>query len=135
MAEYTKPLPVVNDLNKPHWEGAKRHEFLIQKCGDCSHTWFPPFPTCTKCLSTNVNWVNTSGKGNVFSFIVYHQGWLPGYKEDLPYNCAIIELEEGVRFINNLVDMDNKDIKVGMPVQVTFEDINPEVTIPHFKPA
>ena len=66
---------------------------------------------------------------------MYHQGWLPGYKEDLPYNCAIIELEEGVRFINNLVDMDNKDIKVGMPVQVTFEDINPEVTIPHFKPA
>ncbi len=134
MADYTKPLPVVNDLNKPHWEGAKRHEFLMQRCKECGHKWFPPFPTCTNCQSTNVEWYKSSGKGTVFSYIVYHQGWLPGYKDSVPYNVAIIEVE-GVRFINNVVGIDNKAIKVDMPVQVTFEDVTPEVTIPRFKPA
>ncbi len=96
--------------------------------------WFPPMPECSKCLSTDLEWTRSSGKGTVFSFGVYHQGWLPGYKEAVPYNVAIIEMEEGVRLINNIVGIDNEKIEVGMAVEVTFEDISPEVTIPRFKP-
>jgi uncharacterized OB-fold protein len=48
---------------------------------------------------------------------------------------AIVELQEGVRLINNIVGIDNDKIQVGMPVKVTFEDINDEITIPRFAPA
>src|SRR6266851_5060342 len=107
MAEYNKPLPVVNELNRPHWDGARRHEFLIQRCTNCGHMAFPPMPNCDNCLATELEWVKSSGKGTIFSFIIYHQGWLPGYKDELPYNVAIVELQEGVRLINNIVGIDN----------------------------
>ena len=133
--EYDKPLPVVDDLNRPHWEAAKKHQFLVQRCQDCGHMWFPPVPNCTTCLSTHYDWVPVKGTGKVHSFIVYHQGWLPGYLKSTPYNVAIVQLDEGPRLINNIVGIDNDDIKVDMPVEVTYEDISPEVTIPRFKPA
>jgi uncharacterized protein len=135
VAEYARPLPIVNDLNRPHWEGAKNHEFLIQRCRDCGHLWFPPMPNCSKCLSTSVEWVRSPGKGTVFSYIVYHQGWLPGFKDEVPYSVAIVELDEGVRFVTNLTGVANDKIEVGMPVEVTFDNVAPEVTIPKFKPA
>ena len=133
--EYTKPLPLVNDLNRPHWEGAKKHQFLVQKCRRCGHTWFPPLPNCSRCLEADIDWVAASGKGIIHSFIVYQQGWLEGYKEDIPYNVALIELEEGVRLINNAVGVDADGLRVEMPVEVVFEDISEDVTIPKFRPA
>jgi len=134
VAAYTRPLPVVNELNRPHWDGAKNHEFLIQRCRDCGHRWFPPMPNCSNCLSTLIEWVRSPGTGSIFSYIVYHQGWLPGFKDEVPYAVAIVELDEGVRFVSNLAGVANGDIKVGMPVEVTFDDVTPEVTIPKFRP-
>lgn len=135
MADYKRPLPVVNELNKPHWEGAKQHKFLIQRCKDCGNLWFPPIENCYRCLSTNYEWVEPSGKGKIYSFIVYHQAWNPGFQDSLPYNLAIIELAEGVRFVNNITGTPNDALRVDMPVQVTFDDVTPEVTIPRFTPA
>ncbi len=77
-AEYEKPMPEINDLNRPHWEGAKQHEFRVQRCRACGHMWFPPMTNCSRCLGTDLEWFATSGKGKVFSFIVYHQGRLHG---------------------------------------------------------
>lgn len=135
MSEYHKPLPVVNDLNRPHWAAARERKFLIQRCQDCGKLWFPPQPNCSHCLGTAIEWMPVSGRGTVFSFVVYHQAWLPGYREELPYNVAIVELDEGVRLINNIVGIPNDEIRIGMPVEVTFEDVTPDVTIPRFRPA
>jgi len=133
MADYAKPLPLVTELNRPHWEGAKRHEYLIQQCDECGYRWFPPRGSCSRCLSTSYTWAKSRGKGKLFSFVVYHQAWLPGFKEELPYNVAIIELEEGVRLINNVVGVPNDKLRVGMPVEVTFEEVAPDVAIPKFQ--
>jgi uncharacterized OB-fold protein len=135
MSEYKRPLPVVTEATKPHWEAAREHKYLIQRCSDCGHSWFPPAPNCQRCLSSNVEWVEASGRGEVYSFIVYHQGWHPGFADSVPYNLAIIQLEEGVRVMNNIVGTDNDKIRVGMAVEVTFDDVTEEVTIPRFKPA
>ena len=132
---YDKPMPQVTELNRPFWEGARRHELLVQRCRPCGHMWFPPLPNCTRCLSTDIEWVATSGRGTVFSVIVYHQGWLPGYKEDLPYDVAIVELEEGVRVISNIVEIEPERIEIGMRVVATFDDVDQETSIPRFKPA
>ena len=134
MSEYDKPLPEVNDLNRPHWEAAKQHKFVIQKCRDCGHMWFPPMTICSTCLSQDIEWFEPKGTGKIHSFIVYHQAWLPGWLKVTPYNVAIIELDEGPRFINNIVGCEESEILVDMPVEVTFEDVNADVSIPKFKP-
>ncbi len=134
MNEYDKPMPIVTDLNRPHWEAAKEHRFVIQKCSDCGHVWFPPMSICNVCLSDRIEWVDSKGTGKVHSFIVYHQAWLPGWLKVTPYNVAIIELDEGPRFVNNIVGIENDDIQVDMPVRVVFEDVTSDTTIPRFTP-
>lgn len=132
MPAYTKPLPHVDDLNRPHWEGAARGEFLVQQCSACKHRWFPPLPNCPACLAAGYTWSKVSGRGVVHSLIVYHQGWLPGYKEAIPYNVAIIELEEGLRVINNIVDVQGEQVPIGAKVHVVFENVAPGIVIPRF---
>jgi uncharacterized OB-fold protein len=133
MNEYERPLPEITTLNRPHWEAAKQHQYLIQRCQQCGHQWFPPMRTCTECLSDQVEWVQAKGTGSVYSFVIYHQGWLPGYLKQTPYNLAIVELDEGIRVVTNLVGIDNDAIEVGMPVEVMYEHIAPEVVIPRFQ--
>jgi uncharacterized OB-fold protein len=74
-----------------------------------------------------------SGKAKVFSYVVYRRAFHPAF--EVPYNVAIIELEEGLRIQSNVVDVDNEALKIDMPVEVCFEDVNDEVSIPRFKPA
>lgn len=133
MSDYPRPLPEVTELNKPHWEGAKGHRYLIQRCQLCEHLWFPPVPNCNRCLSNDVEWIEISGKGKIYSFIVYQQSWHPGFRDEIPYNLAIIELEEGVRVMNNVVGISNVLVEIGMDVEVMYDDVTPEVTIPRFK--
>ena len=135
MAEYLKPLPHMGLESLIFWEGARNHELLIQKCLDCGRYRFYPRSICPSCLSYEVEWVKASGRGKIYSFTVSYRAPSPGFKADVPYNIAIVELEEGVRLMSNIVGCDNDDLKIGMPVEVVFEPATPEVTIPKFKPA
>jgi uncharacterized OB-fold protein len=90
-------------------------------------------PNCSRCLGTDITWAPVSGRGTVFSFIVYHQGWLPGYRDAVPYNVAIIELDEGVRIISNVTGIAPDDLRIGQRVAVVYEDVAPDVTIPRFR--
>ena len=75
-----------------------------------------------------------SGRGKVFSFIVVHQSQHPAFNPDAPYNVAIVELDEGPRLHTNLVECSLGDIRIGMPVEVVFDRINDEITLPKFRP-
>ncbi|MEE8419806.1 MAG: Zn-ribbon domain-containing OB-fold protein [Dehalococcoidales bacterium] len=134
MPEYNKPLPFVYPETQPYWEGTKRHELLIQRCKDCGTFQFYPRGMCVSCLSDNTEWVQASGKAKVYSFTIAHRPARPAFADDVPYNIAIIELDEGVRMTSNIVECDNEDIKVDMPVEVVFDDVTPEITLPRFKP-
>jgi len=134
MTEYTKPLPTITDENREFWEGAKRGRLRMQKCGDCGHIRYPISHVCPKCLSYNFNWTDLSGRGEVFSYIVFHQLYNKAFEKDIPYNVALVQLEEGPRMYSNVVGVDNDAVKVGDKVEVTFDPVTPEVTIPRFKP-
>jgi len=131
---YIKPLPKIDEINRPFWEAAHRCELRLQRCNDCRHVWYPAAHNCPKCLSTSVEWSSMSGRGTVWSFIVYHHCWHRGFEKEIPYNVAMIELEEGPIIISNLAEVRNEDIKVGMPVEVIFEPVTDEVTLFKFKP-
>ena len=132
---YEKLLPPINDMNRPYWQGAKRHELLLQKCQECGHYRYPPGETCPSCLSDRLGWAKVSGRGAVYSWTVFHQAYHPAYKDDVPYAVVAVELEEGPRMITNLVNCRIEDIQIGMPVEVVFDDVTEEVTLPKFRPA
>jgi uncharacterized protein len=135
MGTYTKPLPQIDEVNHPFWEKTRRGELYLQRCQDCGHIWYPASTNCPKCLSTNFEWRAMSGRGTVWSFVVYHHCWHPGFEKDIPYNVAMIQLEEGPIVITNIVNVPNDSIKVGMPVNVVFEPATEQVTLFKFTPA
>lgn len=133
--KYEKLLPRIDEMSRPYWEGAKRHELLLQKCQECGHYRYPPGETCPSCLSDRLEWVKVSGRGSVYTWTVFHQAYHPAYKDDIPYAVVVVELEEGPRMITNLVNCRIEDIKMGMPVEVAFDDVTEEVSLPKFRPA
>ncbi len=132
--EYVKPLPRPTPDSAPFWEGCRRHELLIQHCNKCDRFWFPPGNRCAHCWSDSWEWKPVSGRGHVYTFTVIHRAYHAGFMEDLPYNVAVVELAEGPRLISNVVDCDSGSLRVGMPVEVVFEDVTPEATLPKFRP-
>jgi hypothetical protein len=133
MADYKKPLPVIEKWNAPYWQAAKRHEFVAQRCRACGYVHLPPGPVCTNCLSDDQEWVPLSGKGTINSYGVYHHQWHSGFADDMPYNVALIELAEGPQIISQVVGCANDALACGLAVEVTFEDVTPEVTLPKFR--
>ena len=131
---YDKPLPLVNEDNAPFWKYCRQAELRMQKCGNCGHVRFPASVVCPRCHSMEAQWVKLSGRGRVWSFVVYRQAYHPAFKDDIPYSVAIIELDEGPRMESNVVGCDMDDISIGMPVEVIFDDVTEEFTIPRFRP-
>jgi len=74
-----------------------------------------------------------SGKGKIYTFTVYHQAFHKSFANDLPYVTAIVELDEGPRLLSNIVGCSPEEIRCDMPVEVIWQDINEEFTLPKFK--
>jgi uncharacterized OB-fold protein len=134
-SNYKKPVPMQDEASQPFFEGAREHRLMIQQCSACGVVIWPVKTRCDNCLNPTVNWVQASGKGTLYSFALMHQVYHPGFAEEVPYNIAQIDLAEGLRIISNVVGCSNNDLQIGMPLEVIFEDITDEVTLPKFRPA
>ncbi len=131
----TIPLPEIDEFNKEYWEGCKRHELLVQRCSDCGRLRFPPRPMCPECMSFKVTWTKMSGKAKVMSWCVAHPPVLPAFQDVAPYAAVLVELAEGPRMITNLTDVGVDKIEMGMPVEVVFDSVSEDITLPKFKRA
>lgn len=129
-----KPLPHLYEDERPFWEGARQGELRLPHCTACGEVWWPAGPVCPRCLSDQVAWCRASGRGHVASWVVFHKAYFPGFAADLPYNVAWIELEEGPRLTSNVVEVRHEDLRVGLPVEVVFERVTDEITLPKFRP-
>ena len=134
MAEYKKPIPVPSIELKPYWEGLRQHRLLVQRCDACRQYWFPPSTHCPHCTSPDFSWTPVSGRGKIFSYVVYHRVYHPGFANEVPYTVALVELEEGPRMISNVIDIPPDAVVCDMPVRVVYEDINDAATLPKFTP-
>jgi uncharacterized OB-fold protein len=134
MSSYTKPIPAITPEMRPFFEGAKRHELVVQRCTACGVHRFPARAICSACLSTKAEWVQVSGRGEIFSFNVMHQVYHPGFAAEVPYAVVIVQLAEGAKMISNLVGVAPHDIRIGMAVRVVFDDVTDQVTLPKFAP-
>lgn len=137
MAAPERPLPLPDDATAPYWEAARRRELVVQTCADCEAPRFPPRPMCPHCRSLQCAWRPLSGRGTVYSFVVVHPPVLPAFAERVPLLIALVELAEdpGLRVVGNLLDVAPAELEIGLPVEVTFEDAAPDVTLPQWRPA
>jgi uncharacterized OB-fold protein len=108
------------------------------RCDDCNKSYFYPRALCPECFSRNTRWVQSSGQGTILGFAIVQRAPTPAFADMVPYVTCIVELEDGARFPSNLLvdgEPDPAKIKVGMPVQVVFDDVTDTVTLPKFRPA
>lgn len=132
---YEKPLPKPNPDTKPFWSGCREHQLRFQKCHSCGHVRWPASILCPKCHSSDTEWIVASGKGKVYTFVVFHHAYHKAFENDLPYVTAVIELEEGPHILSNIVGCSPKEVSCDIPVSVKWEDISEEFSLPKFEPA
>lgn len=135
MPDYSYPVPAPDVDTAGFWEGAKKHELRIQQCASCKRFRHPSRKSCADCHSEESQWVKVSGKGKIFSSIQVFQPVLPMWREDVPYNIVEVELEDapGIVVTGNVPEMKEEYVEVGMPVEVFFEDVTGEVTLPRWR--
>jgi uncharacterized OB-fold protein len=127
-----KPTPQIDD-DAPFWDAATDHELRMQQCEDCGHIRWPPGPVCPECWAEPHEWTELSGRGEVNTWVVFHRVYFDAFADDVPYNVAEVELEEGPRYLAP-VNCENDDLYRGMPVEVYFDDVAEDVTLPKFTP-
>jgi uncharacterized protein len=133
MPPISKPIPAVTPEMREFVDGARQGRLMVQKCDGCGRLRFPAHEICSKCNSTRASWVAVSGRGVVFSFNIMHQLYHPGFTSEIPYAVVVVELAEGCKIISNLLGVKPHDIKCGMPVEVVFEKLSDDVTVPKFR--
>lgn len=129
-----KPVPPMDPWTEPYWAAAREGRLLIQRCQSCDRNIFYPRISCPFCFSGELEWVEASGRGTVYSFSVVKNNSPSAFMADMPFVIAIVRLEEGVRMMTNIVGCDPEAVRCDMPVQVVFEKLTDEVTLPKFKP-
>jgi uncharacterized protein len=137
MSDKPKPQPIrptINDVNRPFWDGCRRGQLLVQRCTHCQRLRYPAAVVCPSCLAGEAEWQTMSGRGKVFSFVVFHRAYHPAWEGKVPYNVALIELDEGPLMLSNVIGVDNATLATGFPVQAAFEPIDDSLAIPVFKP-
>jgi hypothetical protein len=126
----TKPLPEPTPDTQPYWDGLRAHRLLIQSCVRCGKLRFYPRPMCDACYSMECGWVEASGGGAVHSWTVTHHPFHAGFKGELPYILATVDLVEGVRVNAQVRGIDAAELRAGLPVRVGFEAAEDGLTLP-----
>jgi uncharacterized OB-fold protein len=129
-------LPRPTPETKPYWDGAKEHRLMLPWCRSCGRAHFYPRSCCPHCFSFDLEWRQASGAGKLHTFVINHKP-ARGFEAKCPYVIAVVELAEGPRMMSNLV-MDEtptpENVWIDMDLEVVFDDITPEVTLPKFRP-
>lgn len=113
------PLPVPTALSKPYWQALSEGRLVFQRCS-CGHAWLPARRHCPACLGSDLQWEQASGKGRLLSWVVYHTAYHEAFASRLPYNVAIVELDEGPRLITNMIDACDQ-LRGDAPVQLVVQ--------------
>jgi uncharacterized OB-fold protein len=128
-----RPVPNPPPESRPFWAAAAEHRLLMPKCRSCGKFWFPPSILCTHCTSDDTTWEEVSGKGKVFSFVVFHRVYHPAFAKEVPYTVGVVELDEGPRMLSNVVGVAPDQVRCGMPVTVVYDDVTDSCSLPKFK--
>src|SRR5665213_2975487 len=125
-------MPVASPDTQPFWDGCKRGVFLLQRCKLCATFRHPPSPMCANCLSWESEWVEATGQGTIYTFVIVREAIRRGWEELVPYVVAVIDLDEGPKFVTNVVNKDPDSVAIGMRGKIVFTPMNDAMMLPVF---
>jgi uncharacterized OB-fold protein len=131
--DYKKPLPTLEGMTGEFYAFCKAGELRFQRCSDCSAWRHVPREMCAQCGSMRWSWEPSSGRGRLFTWTVAARPLHPGFADSAPYAPVVIELEEGVRLVSEMVDCPPERLEFDAPVEVTFDAVTEDVTLPKFR--
>jgi uncharacterized OB-fold protein len=131
------PLPLVEALTEPYWTAAREHRLVIQRCTACGTFRHLPHVLCGNCQSPDHDWVESAGRGTVYTYTIVAHPVHDATNDVVPYNVVIVELDDcgGVLVPSNVVDCTPDEVAAGMAVVVEWDDITDEIAIPRFRRA
>ncbi|MEU6660570.1 Zn-ribbon domain-containing OB-fold protein [Streptomyces sp. NPDC046821] len=125
-------LPEPDAFTKPFWDGAADGALMVRRCGACGRAHHYPREFCPHCWSEDVTWERASGDAVLYTWSVVHRNDLPPFGTRTPYVAAVVDLAEGPRMMTEIVDVEEADLRVGMPLTVTFREAE-EFSVPVFR--
>jgi uncharacterized OB-fold protein len=133
-----RPLPVADVLTEPFWNAAREHRLAIQWCPQCELHQHPPQPICRRCANPELSYRDVSGRATLYTFTESHVPFVTGFEDDLPLVIGLVELvEPGTTPLRLLCNIERPadELRVGMTMQVTFQELPSPVVLPQFAPA
>ncbi len=117
------PPPERDAINGPYWDGLAAGSLSFQRCDCCAKAWLPARSECPHCLQDRWHWEKAEGGAKLVSWVVYHIAYHPAFANRLPYNVAVVELDEGPRMISNVVQIDDPErLVIDQRLRLVFED-------------
>jgi uncharacterized OB-fold protein len=134
--EVELPLPKPTPITRPFWQAAHEHRLAIQRCEACRKLRFYPSAGCDACGSAQSTWVDMSGQGRIYSWIVVRRTPHPAWRQRVPFVSAIVELVEqpGLLVPGLLTNIDPAAVRADLDVTVWFEDLTPDISMPRWRP-
>ena len=127
-----RPKPASNSSTDWFWDACNIKELRIQSCNECTNLQHPPAVRCLSCGSVSLDSVIATGKGTLHSWAIAHYPQVPAF--DYPLIVGLVELEEGVRLVSNVSNVEPEELEIGMPLEVDWLNVDNEFTLHQFKP-
>jgi uncharacterized OB-fold protein len=124
----------IDNVNRGFYDACKNRQLTIQRCTDCGHSQHPPRPICPNCHSSALEWHPVSGRGTVYTYTIVHHP-VGDVADRVPFNVVSVQLDDlpEIRMVSNLVDTPPEGVVVGQSVEVMFEEVTSDLTLPRFR--
>jgi uncharacterized OB-fold protein len=120
-------------LTRPYWDAAEAGRLARQVCDDCGRNFFTPQIACPACQSEAWRWVESSGRGTIYSLTTVHKGPTP--ELPAPYVLAVVMMDEGWTLLTNIVNLGTLQPSIGMGVRAVFQRRWNGLQVPEFEPS
>ncbi|MDE0408482.1 MAG: OB-fold domain-containing protein [Alphaproteobacteria bacterium] len=130
-----KPVPAIDAESEPYWTGAREGRLMVQRCGRTGRCFLYSRRLAPGGGDDAIRWIEAKGTGAVYSFTVCHAPAGPAFRDETPYVVACVELDEGARIVSNLATGDIDAVHIGQRVEVFFDKVSDDLTVPKFRPA
>ncbi|MFD3558716.1 Zn-ribbon domain-containing OB-fold protein [Streptomyces sp. NPDC058686] len=125
-------LPEPDAFTRPYWDAAADGTLLLRRCRACERAHHYPREFCPHCWSEDVTWERASGTAVLYTWSVVHRNDLPPFGTRTPYIAAVVDLAEGPRMMTEIVATEGAELRVGMPLEVTFRQVE-DFSVPVFR--
>lgn len=125
----------VPDWQQPYWDSLRAHAVTVQHCRHCGRPRYAPRELCSNCQSAEAVWGPIAGTGEVYSFTVVRRAPTPAYQAEVPYVIAHVTMAEGFRMIGTLCGVSPDAVRIGLPVRVSYTDVDETWSLLEFVPA